>query len=482
MSFTNFVGTYWQDITSWLVFLEIVITLGTLVAVMHLKREPMSAIAWSLTVLLVPFLGAFLFFVFGYQTVHRRLMQIRTRGSAYKKFTQRAKGASAGVPDRWDVLARLGHHGEGFPATGGNVVALYHEGADAFDAMISAIERAEHHVHLQFFIFRPDGMGQRFIDALCRCAKRKVEVRMLVDSVGSYNLPSRLLGCLQRDGGRVASFLPIVNPLRVNLRNHRKIVVVDGHTGFAGGLNVGDEYIGKHPKFGYWRDTHFRIEGPAVEGLQHTFLEDWYFTTTEAVKGGVYFPFDSPDRARPGTTLVQAVASGPDDDYKAIRETYVAAILRARERVWIASPYFVPDAGLRDAITLAARSGVDVRFLGLCRPDKWLPFLAARFYWTDMLAAGVKVYQYARGMMHSKYVLVDGEWASVGSANTDNRSLLLNFELNCQFFDSEVVRQMEDAFLKDLEWSVRIDPDVFVTRPLIGRLAENACRLFSPVL
>jgi len=291
-------------------------------------------------------------------------------------------------------------------------------------------------------------------------------------------LPSRLLRCLKRDGGRVASFLPIVNPLRVNLRNHRKSLVVDGHTGFAGGLNIGDEYIGKHPKFGYWRDTHFRIEGPAVEGLQHTFLEDWYFTTTEAVKGGLYFP--APRAV--GTTLAQVVASGPDADFKAIRETYVAAILRARERVWIASPYFVPDAGLRDALLLAVRSGLDVRFLGLHRPDKWLPFLAARYYYADMLAAGVKVYQYARGMMHSKYVLVDGEWASVGSAHTDNRSLFLNFELNCQFFDADVVRDLEDAFLKDLEWSVRIDPAVYATRPLVGRLAENACRLFSPVL
>jgi cardiolipin synthase A/B len=306
-------------------------------------------------------------------------------------------------------------------------------------------------------------------------------VRLLVDSMGSYNLPSRLLRGLRREGGQVASFLPIINPLRVNLRNHRKVLVVDGHTGFAGGLNIGDEYLGKNPKFGYWRDTHFRLDGPAVGGLQHTFLEDWYFTTNEAVKGGVYFPAQV-YRHTPGTTLAQVVASGPDDDFKAIRETYVAAIIRARKRVWIASPYFVPDPGLRDALLLAARSGVDVRFLGLYRPDKWLPFLAARYYWTDMLAAGVKVYQYARGMMHSKFVLVDGEWASVGSANTDNRSLYLNFELNCQFFDPAVVRELEDAYLRDLEVSVRLDPEVYATRPFIGRLAENACRLFSPVL
>jgi cardiolipin synthase len=479
MPFTDFVTTFWQDITGWLLLVEVLLTAGTLAAVLHLKREPQSAIAWALLVVLVPFVGSFLFFVFGYQTVHRRLMRKRRRGEAYKKFTSRVAGQSAGVPKQWDVLARLAHHGDGFPVTDGNAVTLYHDGAPAFDAMLEAIRGARRHVHLQFFIFRPDATGQRFIDALCACARRGVEVRMLVDSVGSYNLPSRLLRCLKKDGGKVASFLPIVNPLRVNLRNHRKIVVVDGVVGFAGGLNIGDEYLGRDPKFGHWRDTHFRLEGPAVEGLQHTFLEDWHFTTNEAVTGGVYFPRH---RSPAGNVLAQAVASGPDNDYKAIRETYVAAILRARHRVWIASPYFVPDAGLRDAMLMAARSGVDVRFLGLLRPDKWLPFLAARYYWAEVLDAGVKVYQYARGMMHSKYVLVDGEWASVGSANTDNRSLFLNFELNCQFFDPGVTREMEAAFLNDLEGSVRIDKDVYAGRPFVGKLAENASRLFSPVL
>ncbi len=481
MSFSHFVATFWQDIAGWLVLAGVLVTVGTLLAVMHLKREPMSAIAWSLTVLLMPFFGAFLFLIFGNQHIHRRVLQKRERSKAYKSFTGRADGASAGVPERWGALARLGAHADGFPVTSGNAVRIYSEGVEAFDAMIAAVERAEHHVHAQFFICRPDNAGRRFIDALRGCARRGVEVRFLLDSVGSYNRPSWLLRELTRDGGRVAAFLPIINPLRVNLRNHRKILVVDGHIGFAGGLNIGDEYLGQHPDFGYWRDTHFRVEGGAVAGLQHTFLEDWYFTTNEALKGGVYFP-PHPREPAPGTTLAQVVASGPDADFKAIRETYVAAILRARERVWIASPYFVPDAGFSDALVLAARSGVDVRFLGLFRPDKWLPFLAARYFWTDMLAAGVKVYQYTRGMMHSKFVLVDGEWASVGSANTDNRSLHLNFELNCQFFDPALTRELEAAYLKDLEWSVRIDPDVYASRPLTGRLAENACRLFSPVL
>jgi cardiolipin synthase len=477
MSFSNFDSTSWQDVTGWVLLAEAVTTVGTLLAVLHLKREPMSAIAWSLTVILLPFLGPFLFLVFGYQSVHRRLVRRRQRGRAYKKFARRGSGG-AEVPHRWGVLARLGRHGDGYPVTAGNAAALYTEGAAAFDAMAAAIEGAQHHVHIQFFIFRPDHSGRRFIELLSNCARRGVEVRFLLDSVGSFNLPSRLLRGLKRDGGKVASFLPLFNPFRVNLRNHRKVLVVDGRVAFSGGLNIGDEYLGLSPKFGYWRDTHFRVEGPAVEGFQQAFLEDWYFAAGEAVTGGAYYP----EHGSPGGALAQVVASGPDADFKAIRETYLAAIVRAKQRAWIASPYFVPDPGLRDAMLLAARSGVDVRVLGLFRPDKWLPFLAARYYWGDMLDAGVKVYQYARGMMHSKFVLIDGEWASVGSANMDNRSLHLNFELNCQFFDAAVVRELEAAFLKDLEWSVRLDPELYPKRPLVSRLAENACRLFSPVL
>lgn len=471
----------WQHLAGWVILLELVLVVTTLSWVLQTKRETMSAIAWSLTVLLLPFLGAFLFFVFGSQSV-RRIRRKQRKRSAYKMLAGGRDGSpKVDVPAKWDVLARLGHHGDGFPVTGGNAVTLYNLGEPAFEAMLEAIRAAEHHVHFQFFIFRNDASGRRFIDALCECARRGVEVRFLYDSVGSYNLSRRLLKQLRLAGGRASSFLPIFNPMyrfRLNLRNHRKIVVIDGKVAFTGGLNIGDEYLGLAPRFGHWRDTHLRVEGPAAASLQRIFLEDWFFATEEAVHGTRYFP----KPPTPGRSLVQVVHSGPDADYKTIRETYFAGILNARQRVWIASPYFVPDAGLRDAMILAARSGVDVRFLGLFRPDKWVPYLAARFYWADMLEAGVKVYQYAAGMMHAKYMLVDGEWASVGSANTDNRSLLLNFEANCQLFDAALVAELEREFLNDLEVSIQLDPKVYADRPVLARLAENACRLFSPVL
>ncbi|HEV3386651.1 MAG TPA: cardiolipin synthase [Gemmata sp.] len=483
MSPSDFFFRFWQDITGWALLFYLLLTLGTFCLVLHTKRETMSAIAWSLTVLLFPLFGAFLFFVFGSQSITRPLMRKQQKKSAYKRISGSADGrVSDDVPARWDRLAKLGQHGDGFPVTGGNSVTLYHEGRLAFDAMLEAIRAAQNHVHIQFFIFRSDASGARFIDALCECARRGVEVRFLYDSVGSYSLSRQLLRKLAEAGGRYAAFLPILNPLyrfRVNLRNHRKILVVDGRVGFTGGFNIGDEYLGLARKFGPWRDTFIRVEGEGVHGLQRVFQEDWHFATEEAVHGERYTPkFEKP----PGTALLQVVHSGPDSSYKAIRETYFAGILHARKRVWIASPYFVPDAGLKDALILAAWSGVDVRLLGLFRPDKWLPFLAARFYWTDVLEAGVKVYQYSPGMMHSKIVMVDGEWASIGTANMDNRSLLLNFEVNYQLFDGPSIAELEQHFLADLDSSVRVDTQVFSERPFISKLAENASRLLSPIL
>jgi len=490
MTFTDFLNRFWQDIAGWVLIAEFVLTVVTLLCVMHLKREPMPAIAWSLTVIMVPFLGSFLFFLFGYQIVHRPLLKRRKRKHAYRSLAKNVHAEAKpgdGVPPveilkRWEVIAKLAQHPDGFPVTPGNKIDFYHHGEPAYAAMLDAIRGARHHVHIQFFIFRADESGRRFIVELIAAVKRGVQVRFLYDSVGSYALSSKLLVELKQLGGKVAAFLPLLNPfyrLRVNLRNHRKILIVDGHFGFTGGLNIGDEYLGKNPMFGNWRDTHFRVHGPAVESLQRVFLEDWYFAAEEALTGKEYYP-RIPEHA--GVSPMQVVHSGPDTEYKAIRETYFAGILRGRKRVWIASPYYVPDPGLKDALVLAGRAGVDVRFLGLFRPDKWLPFLASRFYWTDLLAAGVKVYQYAHGMMHSKYLLVDGEWASIGTANMDNRSLLLNFEVNCLIYDPNAVAELEDQFLKDLEVSVRLDPAVYAARPFASRMAENAARLMSPVL
>ncbi len=279
----------------------------------------------------------------------------------------------------------------------------------------------------------------------------------------------------------MCGFLPI-NPLRtwiqINNRNHRKLTVVDGTVAFTGGMNIGDEYLGKSHYFGYWRDTFLRLEGPVVAALQRVFIEDWHFASAESLNEEAYFP---PLESK-GEHAVQVVESGPDQELNSLREVYFAAILEAKKRLWIASPYFVPDAGMLDALRLACLRGVDVRLLCLSRPDHFLSFYAGRYFWADLLASGARVYQYSRGMMHSKIVLVDDDWAMVGTANLDNRSLHLNFELACILFSHDLIGDLAARFQRDLDDSAPLDRDTFARRGFFVRLLENACRLFAPIL
>jgi cardiolipin synthase A/B len=494
----------WLDVYEWLPVLATLfyfaLSISCIGWVLMAKTDATSAVAWCLLIILLPFVGSVFFYFFGYQHVDRPLRRKRRHKEAFQiaygpaplPGSTSASTSREGVAPKdlslCESLARLADSFGAYPLTRGNHIDFYQDGGPAFAAMLEAIRGAQHHIHLEFFIFHADEIGCQFLVELARKAKEGVEVRLLYDAMGSHGLQQSHLQPLRAAGGKISVFLPL-NPFRrrlqVNMRNHRKILVVDGRIGFVGGLNIGDEYMGKHPYFGYWRDTHLRLQGPAVADLQRVFSEDWDFAADEHLTEGkdpasarMYFQA----RDAGGPYPVQIIDSGPDRDLKGIREIYFAAILKARQRLWIASPYFVPDAGLLDALRLAGYQGIDVRFLGQLYPDKWIPQFAARYHWRQVLPAGVKIYQYTRGMMHSKLVLVDGEWASVGTANLDNRSLHLNFEVNCLIYSSQAVAQLEEAFLRDLSCSIRLDPEVYLRRPFAARLLENTCRLMSPVL
>jgi cardiolipin synthase len=475
------------DLPAWAAALGAVLTAVTIPWVLVTKKDSTSAVAWCLLVLLLPLLGPVLFFLLGYQHVYRPLQRKRRHQRHFKKrhpASQREllPGLSRKAPPdtTWEGMGHLAQRLGAFPVTPGNAVTLYHDGPPAFDAMFEAIRSARHHAHLEFFIFQRDATGRRFLELLARKAREGVEVRLVYDAMGTRHLSRSVLREFWAAGGKSCAFLPI-NPLRkrmqVNMRNHRKILVVDGRVGFTGGLNIGTEYTSADPRWGFWRDTHLRLEGPAVAGLQRVFIEDWDFASGEHLQGPQYFA-----AAPAGNLAVQVVQAGPDQDDNAIRDVYFAAAQRARHRLWIMSPYFVPDAGLRDALRLAGYRGLDVRLLCQYHPDKWIPYFAARYYWGEVLDAGVQVYQYTKGMMHAKVVLADGEWASVGSANFDNRSLHLNFEVNCLLYARELVAELEEAFRHDLRTAIRLDRQVYARRPFAGRLVENGCRLLSPVL
>ncbi len=451
------------------------------------KKESTAAVAWCLVVILLPALGAIFFMMFGYQHVNRLKKKREHRESfedANPPATPLAKRGRSRTPEpiaTWNNLGALGLRVGAFPVCSGNEVTLYHDTGQAFAELCDAIRAARHHVHLEYFIVQPDETGQHLLQLLTEKAKKQVEVRLLYDYLGSRRLKRKLLKPLWKAGGKSCSFR-LLRLLRrrfqVNLRNHRKLTVVDGRIGFTGGMNIGDEYLGRCPQFPYWRDSFLRLEGPAVAGLQRVFTEDWDFAYEEPLDGPAYYP----ELAPVGSGMVQVVESGPDQEAKTIRELIFAAITGARERVWIATPYFVPDAGLLDALRLAAHKGVDVRILCPHRPDHYMSYFAGCYYWTDMLNAGARVYQYTKGMMHAKFMTADGQWGLVSSANLDNRSLHLNFEAGCALHSPELVRELEDAFRKDLAESILLDPEVYATRPFATRLAENACRLFSPVL
>jgi cardiolipin synthase A/B len=475
-----FAAIDWPSITGSLALLNIALAAGTIFWILSIKREPTSALAWCLLVLFVPLLGSFFFVLFGYQSVHLPIKRKRRHAEEFRARPDVEDESDA--EEGYEGLAGLARRLGARPPVGGNAVTLYHAGADAYDAMEAAIRSAEHHIHVQFFITRADDSGKRFMTALAERARAGVEVRFLYDAVGSWRLHNQVLNIVRTAAGQALPYRTLVNPLRrriqINLRNHRKILIVDGKVGFTGGLNIGDEYLGRDPFFGPWRDTFVRVNGPAVAGLQRVFAEDWDFSADEDLSADCYYP-DVPES---GDATIQVAWSGPDQDIKTIREVYFAAIMRARRRVWLATPYFVPDAGLFDALCLAARMGRDVRVLCPFRPDKWLPHLAGRFNWGTLLRAGGRVYQYTAGFMHAKVLMVDDVWSSVGSPNFDNRSLLLNFEATCLIESPQVQAELERAFLDDLAVSIRLEPETYAHRPFVAKMAENACRLLSPVL
>ena len=469
----------WPSLTSFFTLLDIVIVVLTMIWVLTVKREPMTAVAWCLLVILIPLFGVLLFFFFGYQSLHRPLRRKKLRAQAFRAKQPREPHIPAQEHEELALLARQLGAGQ---LVGGNAITLFHTGAPAFDAMLAAIRTAKQHIHMQFFITRADASGRLFMETLAERARAGVEVRFLYDAVGSWSLHSSVLRLLTQAGGQAQPFLPLPNPLRrrlrINLRNHRKILLIDGQIAFTGGLNIGDEYLGYSPFFGAWRDTHLRLAGPAVRDLQRVFAEDWDFATNELLEREDFFP----PLASEGNAFVQVAWSGPDQELKPIREVYFAAIMRARTRLWLTTPYFVPDASLLDALCLAARTGRDVRIICPFRPDKWVPHFASRYCWAQLLAAGVKIYQYTAGFMHAKTLLMDEAWCSVGTVNFDNRSFNLNFEVTCLIEDRDIAQQLEQALLVDMSQSIRVRAKTFAHRPFISKIAENACRLLSPIL
>jgi cardiolipin synthase len=349
-----------------------------------------------------------------------------------------------------------------------------------FDEQLRAIESAQHHIHLEYYIFRTDQIGERFLAAMVAAAGRGVEVRFLYDAVGGWSITSDFLRRLRQGGVLVARHIPmnlLTRRWTFNFRNHRKILVVDGAIGFMGGANIGEEYLGRGD-VGTWLDLHLELAGPSVVHLQRIFAEDWAFASGQPLQGDHYFrPLESA-----GDIVMQIVPSGPDDESQVMHEAFFAAIAGAVERVRLMTPYFVPTEPLRTALETAARRGVEVEIIVPGTNTKPFVRLASHSYYGELLDAGVKIFEFTPGFLHAKALTIDGRWSLIGTPNFDNRSLRLNFEVAAAIYDADITTQADILFETTQSRSEQISAKSWRKRGISIKVMENFARLFSPIL
>ncbi|WP_298453182.1 cardiolipin synthase [Marinobacter sediminicola] len=447
-------------------------------------RTTQGAIAWIIGLLGLPYIAVPLFLVLGRSRfggyVKARRMGDKSLTALLKRFEQHTTSLSMleqqHLDEQLQVLCRLGRQ----PFTEGNKCTLLKDGEATFEALISAMESATSYILLEFYIVRSDKIGQRIKTTLEKKLSEGVQVWFLYDDVGSFGLSRRYLKELAKAGAKVASFGDgniRRRRFQINFRNHRKLLVCDGRIGFVGGINLGDEYMGTALGEEFWRDTHCRIEGPAVTGLQLAWLEDWNWASNE-------FPdLDwTPKETLPGNEQVLVLPTGPADTWETCTLFFLSCINNARSRIWIASPYFVPDVQVVNALQLAALRGVDVRIIIPEKSDSRLVGLAAYSYLIQANQAGIGIYRYQPGFMHQKVVLVDDHYAAVGTANLDNRSMRLNFEIMAINTSEAFVSDVATMLTEDLSYCRKMTKEDYQDRSIAFRLTCRAVRLLAPLL
>jgi cardiolipin synthase len=447
-------------------------------------RTPQGSIAWAVSLIALPYVSVPAYWIFGRNKFNGYVLARQHELELVNDFIQRANeqidafmptgelitGVIAGI----EKMARI-------PVTGGNKVELLVDGDATFSSIFEGIATASEYILVQFYIVRDDELGRELKQRLIAKANDGVRIRFLYDEIGSIGLPASYGKDLRAAGIEVFPFHSRKgsgNRLQLNFRNHRKTVVVDGHTAWIGGHNVGDEYVGRDADFGHWRDTHMRLEGPAVIGAQLAFVEDWRWATDELLAGLNWTPRIVAD----GDALALVIASGPADEMDTASLLYTQLINSAARRIWIASPYFVPDDAVVQALQLAALRGVDVRILIPQKADSQLVTLAAYSFFNEVNLAGVEFYRYQDGFLHEKVMLIDDNVATVGTANFDNRSFRLNFEITAIVADQEFAADVEQMFADDFEKSRIMKPDEYDNKSYWFKLKVRTARLAAPIL
>jgi len=441
-------------------------------------RTPQGAVGWVVFLLTTPYVAIFLYALFG---PHRYRRRSRTRRASHLLFqSRRPERAARSGPTADGIDRRPFERIAGLSFVAGNRVELQIDGTETFAALFEAIDRAEHDLMVQFYTFSDDRIGTEMIDRLIAAAERGVAVRLSVDGVGSARLGRAATARMQAAGieGLTRRWrVPLARHLQINFRNHRKVMIVDGREAYLGGLNVADVYLGRSRRFGPWRDTFARITGPAVKQLQLVFAEDWHWLTGTSLLEEL--DWDAPAPAGPTEALI--VPTGPTDGEDGGAAMFFAAIAQAESRVWISTPYFVPDLALISALKLAAMKGREVRILVPDTIDHVLPWLAAFAYFDELVDAGVEIWRYHAGFLHQKAILIDDRLSGIGSTNFDNRSFRLNFETMALFIDPELGARMERMLAADFARATRLATPLS-GQPLPVRIGAPLARLFAPVL
>lgn len=505
------------SLLSWLAYLTLIGVLGA--HVLLNKRDPRAAAMWLLLVVLVPAFGAGLYLLIGTGRIQRRLLRkVASNLTIRQAWLARPSQSSTGDPrrvartvvppgqaskttprptpsaGRSQVLQVLEMPGQGpslpflpavdrlsaRPLTSGNRIVPMSQGDRVYQRMLQAIERATHHVHLETYIFGSDRVGLQLLELMMQKAAQGIEVRLLYDTVGSIDA-LYLLEELRHSRVRSVAFSPL-NPLKrrfqINLRNHRKLLVVDGQVAFTGGMNVNEKHLIDHPLLTRVRDYHFWVEGPIVAQMQEWFVEDWYYASGERLLNDPYFPPLEPK----GHMQARVITSGPDGDYEVLYYALLAAIHGAQQHIYMVTPYFIPDAGLQCALLLARARGIDVTLVVPGYSDHPFVQAASRAWYLSLLQAGVRIYERNAPFLHAKLMLVDHRWSLIGSANLDERSFRLNFEANLEVRDEAFADGILKRIRQEIQASSQVSLEAFQKRPLRQRLFEAGCALFSPLL
>ena len=458
------------------------IIIGTILVIVMDNRNPVKTMAWILVLIFVPVAGLVLYIFFGRSRRHERIIGKKVYGHLLKKpMAEYLSQSSEGMPhEDARLIALFRNVNQSLPFEG-NSVETYTSGTTFLQALLRELQQASQHIHLESYIFEDDGVGRLVRDVLMEKSRAGVEVRVIYDDVGCWHVPNRFFEEMREAGIDVRSFLKVRFPHftnKVNYRNHRKIIVIDGRTGFIGGMNLAERYI-RGFAWGIWRDTHLLLKGKAVHGLQTTFLLDWYFVDRTLMSSAKYFP--KLDESQ-GPSFVQIVTSEPVGPWREIMQGLVMALANAKKYFYIQTPYFLPTEQILTALQTAALSGVDVRLMLPARADNRLTHLASCSYLADVLQAGVKIYLYQKGFLHSKLMVSDDHLSTVGSTNVDFRSFEHNFEVNAFIYDMETALQMREIFLQDQRDCQQISLKTWEKRPRRQKAAESVVRLLSPLL